>query len=410
VRIGMITSSYPRFEGDIAGVFVRSLAESVAALGHEVHVLAPYDPALNEPSSDVQVHRFRYAVGAKWHLVGYAKSLKSDTELKKSVYLVLPLYLTAACWELWRWHRRVKFDVIHAHWVVPSGPAGALISSLTRTPLVVSLHGSDVFMLEQNVLADLAAHWIFARASRVTACSMDLLKRARHHGLPIVKDELLHSAVNTQRFRPDPEASDSLRAHTGIAPNAPVILALGRLVHKKGFEYLVQAIPDIAARFANVKVIIAGDGPLYGELQRLADELGVGEHLMLVGGVPRGDTVRYINMCDIFVVPSVRDHKGNVDGLPLVVPEAMACGKPLVATRVAGIPEVVIHRENGLLVEEKSPRQLAEAIIELLASPGLAERYGAMNRAKAERELTWNKIAKRMVQVYEQATATRNRG
>jgi glycosyltransferase involved in cell wall biosynthesis len=134
----------------------------------------------------------------------------------------------------------------------------------------------------------------------------------------------------------------------------------------------------------------------------------VGEHVMLARGIPWNDTHRYFNMSDVFVVPSVRDHKGNVDGLPNVVLEAMACGRPLVATRLVGIPEVVIDGKNGLLVEEKNPHQLSDAIIQLLASPVLAERYGAANRLEAERDLTWNSVAKSMVQVYEQAIAIRN--
>lgn len=408
MKIGMITSSYPRFEGDIAGTFVRSLAESIAALGHEVHVLAPYDPALDEPAGDVMVHRFRYVAGDKYYLVGYAKSLESDVTLKKVIYPLLPLYLTAACRELWGWHRRARFDVFHAHWAVPSGWVGALVSTITRTPLVVSLHGSDVFMLEQNVLAELAARWVFARAQRVAACSTDLLERAYRHGLPADKSQLLHYGVDSCSFQRDPQAGRALRTQLGIPPEAPVVLALGRLVYKKGFEYLVQATPDIVRQFGDLKVVIAGDGPLREELLHLATELGVGEHVMLVRGIPWNDTHRYFNMSDVFVVPSVRDHKGNVDGLPNVVLEAMACGRPLVATRLVGIPEVVIDGKNGLLVEEKNPHQLAESIIQLLASPALAERYGAANRLEAERDLTWNGVAKSMVQVYEQAIANRN--
>ncbi len=408
MKIGMITSSYPRFEGDIAGTFVRSLAESIAELGQEVHVLAPYDPALKESSGIAQVHRFRYVMGDRWYLVGYAKSLEGDTVLKKAVYALLPLYLTAACWGLWRWHRRVGFDVIHAHWAVPGGVVGALVSALTQTPLVVSLHGSDVFMLERNVLAGLAARWAFARADQVTACSTDLLERAYRHGLSTAKSQLLHYGVDARSFRPDPQAGWAMREQLGIAPDAPVVLALGRLVHKKGFEYLVQAIPDIVAQFHHVQVVIAGDGPLREDLLRLANELGVREHLILVSSVRWNDTFRYFNLCDVFVAPSARDHKGNIDGLPNVVLEAMACGKPLVATRVAGIPEVVTDGQNGLLVEEKNPQQLAEAIVQLLASPALAERCSAANRAKAERELTWNGVATRMIKVYERAIAASN--
>jgi glycosyltransferase involved in cell wall biosynthesis len=110
-------------------------------------------------------------------------------------------------------------------------------------------------------------------------------------------------------------------------------------------------------------------------------------------------------MADVFVVPSVRDQKGNVDGLPNTTLEAMACGRALVASRVAGIPEVVVDGQNGLLVEEKDPPQLASAISRLLQSPQMSAELGAANRSKVESELTWRRIARDVVKVYEQALA-----
>jgi glycosyltransferase involved in cell wall biosynthesis len=405
LKVGMITSSYPRFEGDIAGTFVRSLAEQVASLGHEVHVLAAYDPALREPPSSVQVHRFRYAPWDSWYRIGYAKSLESDVALRKEVYPLLPLYAMAASAGLYRWHRRVRFDVIHAHWVVPGGAIGALVAALTGVPLVVSLHGSDVFVVERNVLAGWAARWAFRLAREVTSCSSDLLERAQRHGLSPAKSRLVPYGVDHQRFRKDEQAGLALRQELRIAPEAPVVLALGRLVYKKGFEYLVRAMPDIVQQFPQARVVIAGGGPLRHDLKQLAAELGVAQHLVMADTVRWDDTVRYFNMADVFVVPSIRDHQGNVDGLPNVVLEAMACGKPLVASRVAGIPQVLVDGENGLLIDEKDHRGIAAAVVRLLASPALAHSCGQANRQKMEQELTWRSIAVQMVELYEGAIA-----
>jgi len=405
VKIGMITSSYPRFEGDIAGTFVRSLAEEVTRLGHEVHVFAGYDPAGREPASPVQVHRFRYAPLKSWHRVGYGQSLESDVALRKGNWPLLPLYATAAVASMWRWNAQVQFDLIHAHWAVPGGGIGDVVSRLTGSPLVISLHGSDVFMLEKNALARRVARTAFGRARCVTGCSWDLLGRAQRHGLSPARSCLIPYGVDTARFRPDRAMGLEQKSRLGIPEGAPVVLALGRLVYKKGFEYLVQTMPQLLEQSPDLRVVIAGGGALEAELRGLARDLGVESHLLLPGSVPWEETVRYLNLADIFVVPSVHDQEGNVDGLPNTALEAMACGKPLVASRVAGIPEVVRHGENGLLVEEKDPAQLAAAILELLASPQVAARLGQANRAKIEQELTWPSIAERFVEVYEQALA-----
>lgn len=405
MKIGMITSSYPRFEGDIAGTFVRSLAEEVTRLGHEVHVFAGYDPAQQEPASPVQVHRFRYAPLKTWHCVGYGQSLESDVALRKGNWPLLPLYATAAVASMLRWNARVRFDLIHAHWVVPGGGIGDVVSRLTGAPLVISLHGSDVFMLEKNAVARWVARTAFGRARYVTGCSSDLLERAQRHGLSPARSRLIPYGVDTARFRPDRAMGLEQKGKLGIPESAPVVLALGRLVYKKGFEYLVRAMPRLLEQWPDLRVVIAGGGALEDELRGLARDLGVESHLLLPGSVPWEETVRYLNMADVFVVPSVHDQQGNVDGLPNTALEAMACGKPLVASRVAGIPEVVRDGENGLLVGEKDPVQLAAAILQLLASPEMAARMGQANRNKLEQELTWHSIARRFVEVYEQALA-----
>ncbi len=400
----MVTSSYPRFQGDIAGTFIRSLAEAIAALGHEVHVVAAWDPALVELTGSAHVHRFRYAPRDSWYLVGYAKSLRADVAMRKEVYPLLPLYAAAAAASLWHWHQRVHFDIIHAHWAVPGGAVGALVSLITGTPLVVSLHGSDVFMLEHNAIARRTAQWVFHRAQRVTGCSLDLLQRAGRCGLPHSKAVLQHYGVDTRGYAHNAAVGRELREQLGISATSPVVLGLGRLVYKKGLEYLLRAAPGIIARHPNAEIVIAGDGPLRRDLESLVDQLMVKSHVRFVGNISWTETHRYFNMSDVVVIPSVRDQEGNVDGLPNVLLEAMSCGRPIVATRVAGLPEVITDRVNGLLVEEKNPQQLAEAVSELLSSPQLASSCGKANSSKVEAQLTWNQVAQRMVGFYEQVT------
>ena len=408
MKVGMITSSYPRYVGDIAGTFVRSLAEGIAELGHEVHVLAAYDPLLQEPPSPVHVHRFRYAPRNSWYQVGYARSLESDVALRKEIYPLLPLYAVAAGGGLYRWHQRVRFDVLHAHWAVPGGAIAAPVAAVTGVPLVVSLHGSDVYLVEKNAPAGWAARGVFRQARRVTGCSADLLERAQRYGLSPARSHLVPYGVDHQLFRRDEAAGYALRDELGIAPGALVIVALGRLVYKKGFEYLVRAMPDIVQRFPQTRVVIGGGGPLRDELQHLAAELGVAQNLIMADTVRWDDTARYFNMADVFVLPSVHDQSGNVDGLPNVLLEAMSCGRPVVASRTAGIPQVVTDGENGLLVEERDHQGLAAAVLQLLSSPDLTRSCGEANRRKAVDELSWRQVAGRMVEIYGKAIADRH--
>ena len=154
------------------------------------------------------------------------------------------------------------------------------------------------------------------------------------------------------------------------------MLSLGRLVHKKGIEYLLLALPEILKSCPTVCCVIAGAGPEQTALQALAHKLQVEPHVVFVGNVDWDDVPVLYALCDLFVVPSLHDEDGNVDGLPTTILEAMAAGKPVVASHLGGIDLVVSHGETGLLVEEKNVEQLAAAVITLLTKPAVARQFG----------------------------------
>lgn len=404
MKICMVTSSYPRFRGDIAATAVKSLCEYLVKLGHEVHVLAPYDPAVRvDDKSMVKVHRFKYIWADNLCLIGHGRSLEADVRVRREVYWLMPFYLAAGFWRLLRLSLEHRFDVIHVHWVLPSGPIAAMVAMLHRLPLLVSLHGSDVFVAERNRLFTTFAQSVFAKATQVIACSNDLAERAMRLGLDREKVGVIPIGVDVHKFCGDETREKTLGEKLGVASDELVVLGLGRLVYKKGFEYLVRAIPQVIAEFKNVKFVIVGAGLLQNQLRLISKELGASKYLLTPGGVLWDEVPQYIGMCDVFVVPSIRDHSGNVDGLPNVLLEAMASGKPVVASRIGGIPAVLQHERNGLLVDEKDPQQLATAINRLLASPSLRKRYGSAGREKAKRELNWESIAEATVEIYKRA-------
>jgi glycosyltransferase involved in cell wall biosynthesis len=348
----------------------------------------------------VSVHRFRYIWPDSLSIVGHARSMEGDVKMRNLVYPLTPLYLMTALGEFLLLASRWPFDIIHAHWVVPNGPIGAVAARLIRAPLIVSLHGSDVFVMERNRLFAWAGRMASKRAYHVTACSQDLEGRAINLGVAASQISVIPYGVDVNRFRTDRKLGMHVRDMLGIAPNTLVVLGVGRLVYKKGFKYLIRAIPLVVSEFENVLFVIGGEGPLRSQLRQISSELGVENHLLLPGAIPWHEMPSYLSMCDVFVAPSVRDHEGNIDGLPNVVLEAMACGKPIVASAVGGLPEVIRSGDNGLLVEEKKPSQLAEAIKRLLGSPEERTRYGSSSRSKVERALNWDQVGETMVRIY----------
>ena len=183
------------------------------------------------------------------------------------------------------------------------------------------------------------------------------------------------------------------------------MLALGRLVYKKGFTYLIEAAPAILAAHPEARIVIAGGGDLAGELTRQVAGLGLAGRVLLPGPVARDLVPLYFSGADVFALPSVVDQRGNVDGLPNALLEAMASGAAIVASDVAGVPLAVHDGENGLLVPQKEPARLAEAVIRLLDSPDLRARYGAASRKRVEDDLNWEHVALQFEQLYEAAQA-----
>ncbi len=395
----MLASSYPRHGGDGTGAYVGYLARALVARGHVVHVVAPDDPVV-APADEggVVVHRFRYAPCRRLCIAGHGRSLYADTSLKRIVPLLMPGYVLCGVATALRLHRQERFDVIHGHWCVPGGFMAGLVSAAVRRPLVITLHGSDVYVTERNGLYAAAARMAYHRAARVTAVSDDLRRRAVARGLPEAISCVVPSGVDPDMYARGDAAS--YRRALGIPPTAPVIGALGRLVAKKGFQHLVDAMPRVLAEVPEAVCIIGGEGDLEESLRARVADLRLGDHVVLAGQVPRDETPSFYAMCAACVVPSVVDAKGNVDGLPLVLLEAMASGVPVVGSRVAGISEVISDGETGLLVAPGDSASLAEGLIRVLQQPEWGRSLAGEARDEAGAHYSWQGIAARFEEIY----------
>jgi len=403
VRILTVTSSYPKYRGDSTAPFIASITKALAARGHELTVVLPARSDLDpEPIEGVRFCPFRYAPTKGLSVFGYAEALRADVALKRQTYLAAPLALFAGARRLLAESGRDRYDALHAHWVVPNGAMAWPASRARGLPLVVSLHGSDVFLSEKKGPFRSAARLAFQRASAATACSDDLATRALALGAR-AKPEVIPYGVDADEFRAEPSTGHALRRALGIDGDAVVIFAVGRLVRKKGFEFLLDAVAKLERKFA---LVIAGKGDLANELEERAASLGVRDSVELVGNVERAELPGYFAMADIVSVPSVRDAAGNVDGLPNVLLEAMASGRAIVASDVAGIPQAIRDGRDGLLVPEKDSEALARAITLLAQSKTQRDDLGASARARAVETFSWNLVGERFESVFRSVAET----
>jgi len=403
LKILVLTSTYPRHPGDGVAPFVGSIVQGVASLGHEMHVLVPEHSSWRWPEHDGRVtfHRYRYSPVRSWTPWGFSESMAGGRAIRKPLYLLAPVVAASAV----RAARTILagggFDLVHAHWVVPNGPIGRLAAG--ATPLVVSMHGSDVAVSERSRALGRVARWTFERAAAVTAPSRDLLSRARELG---AHEPLELVPYGADEVAVSPEAASALRSRLGIAADEVLVVGVGRLVPVKGFDFLVRAVAEASKEDPRLRLVFVGDGSERTALADRATSLGVADRVQLIGEIAHDAVPEFLAAADIVAVPSIR-FEGLVDGLPNVALEAMAAGKPLVATRVGGLPELVHDGANGVLIEEKNATELASALLRLAGDADLRARLGAAARDEIRAERSWATVARRFVEIYERAAATR---
>ena len=399
MHIGVLTHNYPRFHGDFSGNFVEALCEELVTQGQEVTVLAPWDPAYARQPGDHRVtfNLYRYAPVAAWHRLGYMRTMEADVAMRGETYWLAPSLFMCGWRAIERWARRERPDVLHAHWALPNGFLGALVSRRLSIPLVVSIPGSDALVAGQNPLFRWMARFAFTQAGLITANARSLRDVAvQSLGADPGKFDLAIYGVDPAALTPSMAGVASLRERLGIAPTAVILLAVGRMVYKKGFDVLLRALPLMEGQDA--QVLLIGEGDLWSEWQALGEELGIDDRLHWLGNVPRDEISTYYNLADALVMPSVTR---PATGLSVCVMDAMACGKPIVASDAAGNSLVVKPGVNGFIVPEGDPAALADALSLMVASPELRRRMGHASRNLVETEFGWPHVARHYVEQFQ---------
>jgi glycosyltransferase involved in cell wall biosynthesis len=369
--------------------------------GDSVTVLTPHAPGVQErwQEDGVEAISFRYAPES-YEVLGYSRSLSSDETIRVGAGLVTPLYVAAARRALNRLLAGNSFDLLHAHWVVPNGLVSASVAN--RVPLAIGLHGSDVFLAERPLVRQFVGRAL-GRSRLVTGCSPELVDRVCALGFERERARVIPYGVDTEKFSPGDDRQTSWRDKLEIPAEAVVGLSVGRMVTKKGYHVLMETLTEVMALDPDLHLVLAGGGDRLEEFEAAA--LPWRDRVHLPGAVLRDALPDLYRAADFFLLPAVHDAKGNVDGLPNVILEAMATGLPVVASEISGIPLAITDGAEGLLVEEKDPTRLLAAISHLVGNRDRRQEMGSAARARAESDLTWKAVAGRYRRAYDEALA-----
>lgn len=393
-RICLLTSNFPRWDGDATTPFVLHLAQDLIKLGWQVEVLAPHaaGAARHEVLHGVPVRRFRYLWPASQQTVCYQGGALINLRRHRTNWLKLPLLVFFEWLALMALLARRRYDLINAHWILPQGFVAVAAAWLFRKPVVITVHGGDVFGLRGRLMAGFK-RLALRRATAITvnssATEAAVLEIAP--GLPSIHRIPMGVSVPASPTEAD-AATLRNRFRRG---EGPLLVFVGRLVEEKGLSDLIRALALLAAELPDATVMILGDGQERADMEALASRLGVSDRVHFLGWVESEEVPAYLAGADIFVGPSKRAANGWVEAQGLTFVEAMLAGTPVIATRSGGIPDAVRHEETGLLVPEGRPDEIAAAIRRLVADPPLARRLRDSGYALALSDFTRERAANR---------------
>ena len=279
-----------------------------------------------------------------------------------------------------------KIDHLHAHFAHDPTLIAYLVHLIVGIPFSFTAHARDLYQVPEQVLTDRIRH----SSAVVTCCAanMEYLKQIALSQQS--KFSLIYHGVNLKESQPARTADVVSR------PERPVILSVGRLVEKKGFQDLLQALLMVKERGQRFFCAIYGDGPLSQTLQKWIDEHGMAEDVRLMGDSTQKELISIYQKATLFALTPMQTEDGDRDGIPNVLVEAMAVGLPVVTTAVAGIPELVDHNHNGLLYQPHDVESIASGIIELLRKPEKRRQFGATASKKVSEQFDVAQAAKRL--------------
>ncbi|MGB2879243.1 MAG: glycosyltransferase [Candidatus Omnitrophota bacterium] len=373
-KILIVTSTFPGNRED--PVTTRFVFDHAVALGdfYNVYVLAPHSPgaALSEEISGIKVRRFRYFFPTKLEKLTTGEGILANIRKNKLLVLLVPLLFLSEILSVRRLVRKEGISVVNSHWIVPQGLAVALLKNTLKVRHVCTVHAAGIFALKRwGGAGKKLSRFIIRRTDIVVPVSAYI--KLTIDGVAGVgyNYKIIPMGFDSRRFAAQAGEGPALRREN--SRDKLRLLFVGRIVEKKGLNYLLDAMRILKDKELDVSLAVAGGGPLEDRMKSYASSSGVKDEVDFLGWTHNEKVPELLRSADITVVPSIVDSKGETEGMPVVVLESMAMGRPVLASRISGIPDIVKDGVNGWLVEPASAIALAEKIEEICKSD--LERY-----------------------------------
>ncbi len=335
---------------------------------------------MQERMDGVDIHRYHYAPETMETLVNNGGI---SGNLKKSPWkwLLVPGFLLSQWWHTVRLIKRLKPDMVHAHWIIPQGLVLFLTLPFTaKVPFVLTSHGADLFTLKGGIMARLKAR-ILKHAASVTVVSEPMHQQVLRLGVADERIAVMPMGVDFDKFTP---SADVIR-------NPNEILFVGRLVEKKGLAYLIRALDYVRREIPDVSLLIIGFGPEEQALRKLSTELGIADCVHFLGPKSQADLINYYRRAELFIAPFVEAKDGDQEGLGLVTIEAIACGCPVLVGDVVAV--------KNLPIENLDVRNINEFALKICINMKKEISNLEAIRNSMEKNFSWNSVSKKYSQI-----------
>jgi glycosyltransferase involved in cell wall biosynthesis len=406
-QIGYLLRSYPR----LSQTFILNEILALEKIGVSIQIFALTDPhekvvqmqvdqvqaPVHYLDADTQPRSLRTllkenAEVARLHLKGYLRSLRYIAANR----IIDEGYTASSRWDCFlqavhliyfldRQQRNngKKIDHLHAHFAHDPALIAYLVQMMTGIPYSFTAHARDLYQVPEKALTDR----IHGARAVITCCGANLEYLNRIAASQHSKFRLIYHGVNLRDFQPV--------SSSGADPRQPepFILSIGRLVEKKGFQDLLQALLLVKERDVRFQCAIFGDGPLCQQLQAWIQEHGLTGEVKLMGDRTQQELIAEYQNATLFILTPIQTEDGDRDGIPNVLVEAMAVGLPVITTAVAGIPELVENNQNGLLYESHDVYGISSGIIELLGNAEKRRQFGSAASRKVREQFDVDRAA-----------------
>jgi glycosyltransferase involved in cell wall biosynthesis len=390
VKLLSLTDIYPSKNTPFSGVFIRSLNKALS--GHlEVTVIHPRPwpksfpmhssngSSYYERQGSIQVYRPPMFVPARGDRIFMRGLFFFLSTLK--LLLITKKY--------------TDFDLVHAHMAVPAGFAGVILSKIFRKPIVITCHGSDLNVYPHVPVLKQMVNYSLKRSDAIVTVSNNLKAKAKALGISDNKIEVIKNGVDHKIFKIMDKCS--AKKQLGLKNEGHIILYIGHLTQEKGLAYLLRSMASLLKIKRNVYLFIIGEGKEKRRLSKMISTLGIEKRVFLIGPRPNSEIPIWLGASDLLCLPSFRE------GLPCVILEALACGRPVVASDIGGIPEVLGGDETlGIMISPKDDSALARALTKALNA-----QWSAQHISSKMQEWSWANTAQEYLAVFESLFSVR---